>query len=75
MTTKTKHSETCKRVFGRYDQTCSRCVELTHGATPRQGWGALNKQNEKARLNAIAKHDFSASNPKHIGGVCVCFDW
>jgi len=72
---KTLHSADCKRVFGRLDSACPRCVELNLGAPRRRGWGWLAKQNEEQRLRAIKAHDFSANNPRHLGGVCTCFDW
>ncbi len=72
---KTLHSPDCKRVFARLDTKCPRCKELAMGAIRRQGWGELAKRNEESRLRAIRNHDFSPSNPKHVGGVCTCFDW
>ena len=71
----TTHSPDCKRVFGRLDKECPRCIELNLGATRRKGWGWLNRENELARLQAIKAHDFGPNNPKHVGGVCTCFDW
>ena len=32
------HSKACKAAFGRFDTSCPRCLELLHGAPPRQGW-------------------------------------
>ena len=35
---KTKHSTDCGRVFGRYDLSCQRCLELANGAVARPAW-------------------------------------
>lgn len=70
---KTLHSPECKRVFARLDTTCPRCKELAMGAVRRQGWGALAKRNEEARLRAIRGHNFELCRQKNI--VCTCFDW
>ncbi len=32
--TRTRHSDTCERVWNRYDTTCPRCRELAAGAAP-----------------------------------------
>jgi len=72
---RTMHSSECRRIFGQLDSKCPRCIELNLGAVRRKGWGQLNRENELARLKAIKAHDFGPNNPKHIGGVCVCFDW
>ena len=68
----TKHSDTCKRVFGRYDATCSRCQELATGATPRKGWGDHKRAMDAQRVREIAAHDCAKS---HCGPVCTAFDW
>ena len=73
--TGTKHREDCKRVFKLYDMNCRRCRELADGAKPRQGWNDQKIKDELLRLKAIREHDFSPNNPRHLGGVCTCFDW
>ena len=71
-TTTTKHTVECSRVFGRYDLTCDRCIELRVGFGARAGWGARNRQHEAQRLADIRAHRCS---PKTCGPVCTRFDW
>lgn len=53
---KVKHSNDCKRVFGRYDMNCPRCVELSQGAPARAGWSDFRRQQDAIRERAIAAH-------------------
>jgi hypothetical protein len=68
----TKHSDTCKRVFSRYDLTCPRCRELADGAQPREGWGDRQRKHEAARVRAIRAHDCKRSG---CGPICTFGDW
>ena len=69
----TKHKADCRRVWRRYDLTCPRCLELSRGETPREGWNDKKRHDEERRIAAIHAHDFTACAKKHI--VCTCFDW
>ena len=68
----TRHSTTCRRVYGRYDADCARCQELMTGAEPRKGWGQRRREDEAARLRDIRDH-FRPGGP-HECGECgpVC---
>ena len=67
----TKHKAGCSRVWRHYDPTCPRCIELSEGATPREGWGQ-SRTDEAERIEAIRTHDFAACARKNI--ICTCFD-
>ena len=69
----TKHSDTCTRVFARYDTACPRCQELATGQPARIGWGAMRAQQDAMRIEAIRSHDFAACASKH--GACTHFDY
>jgi len=71
--TTTKHKADCARVFGRYDLTCDRCLELRMGFGARRGWGDRKREYEARRIAAIRAHDFAACARKNV--VCTCFDW
>ena len=70
-TMETRHTDTCGRVFKRYDPTCARCRELAAGAAPRQGW-RTTRQTDANRRAEIAAHDCAKSG---CGPVCTAFDW
>ena len=70
---KVTHKADCTRVFRRYDMTCPRCLELSHGEKPRAGWNDLAKRQEQIKIEAIRAHDFTACARKHV--VCTCFDY
>ena len=76
METITKHKENCERVFKNYDLTCPRCIELSEGAKPRDGWQKRyyeTKKREKLQfMRALKSHDCKKSN---CGPVCTAFDW
>ena len=74
----TKHSDTCIRVFAKYDMTCPRCQELAKGLPARDGW--QKRYYEAKRKNEANSYYFLKSehcehgieniNP---GGYCnVC---
>jgi hypothetical protein len=71
-----KHTPNCSRVFKNYDLTCPRCIELSKGAKPRDGWQAdyysRKDSQDKARAKAIKNHDCIKSN---CGAVCTAFEW
>jgi hypothetical protein len=67
-----KHSATCRRVFGRLDANCERCQDLAKGAPRRRGWGALKRENDERRAREIREHDCGKSK---CGPVCTAFDW
>ena len=72
----TKHNRACQRVFGRYDKTCPRCLELMQGAPARNGWQtsyfAAKAENERGELVAIKNHDCKKSG---CAPVCTFGDW
>ena len=73
----TKHSETCKRVFSRYDADCPRCQELMAGSKPREGWQARYYAQQAADRDAVRAH-FAPGGPHatgKCGPVCTAFDW
>lgn len=72
MPNNTKHSPSCRRVFSRYDLTCPRCIELSTGSAPRQGWNSPRKAADLALSQAIANHDCKKSGCLPI---CTAFDW
>lgn len=69
---KTKHSTDCKRVFGRYDLNCPRCIELVHGVVPRKGFTSFAAYQEQLRVKAIRNHDCKKAN---CGPVCTFGEW
>lgn len=72
MTTHTAHAADCRRVFGRLDPGCDRCVELADGAAPRRGWGQTRREQDALRIRDIRAHDCSRS---HCGTVCTYGEW
>ncbi len=72
MTTTTKHAESCKRVFARYDIHCPRCRELMEGMGARKGWNDTKRRMEAEQIRAIREHDCRKSG---CGPVCTAFDW
>ena len=71
------HKQDCKRIFSRYDLTCPRCQELQNGASPREGWGDVARQQAKSRSLEISAHYANHSNCDYErqGVPCVKFDW
>lgn len=69
----TKHSNTCTRIFRRYDLTCPRCIELASGASARPGWNDHKRAAEQQHLAAIRAHDFRACEARNV--VCTHFDY
>lgn len=73
----TKHTNNCTRVFKNYDLTCPRCIELSNGSAPRDGWQAQyytnKKREEYIRSKAISEHFKSTEH--HNERVCVAFDY
>lgn len=72
-----KHKEDCTRVFKNYDMTCSRCIELSNGSVPREGWQARyyanKKREERYQSRAIENHFASEAHKQEI--VCTAFDY
>ncbi len=72
----TKHKINCSRVFKRYDMTCPRCIELSMGSKPRDGWQKRyyedKARDERQFMQSLKNHDCTKSN---CGIVCTAFDW
>jgi hypothetical protein len=68
MTTKHNHQV----VFGRKQDDCPRCAELSAGAKPVSGWGQERKQAERNLAQAIRSH---SCVERKCGPVCTAFDW
>lgn len=69
----TKHNDNCKRVFKKYDLTCPRCIELSQGEAPRQGWQASYFEAKKRNAEIWAIHLASQHcnhNNQNAGGYC-----
>ena len=76
----TRHSSTCKMVFGRKDPSCPRCQELLAGAKARS-WGHtcyrcgktyVGHYCDPCRAKDIKAHNCVESK---CGPVCTAFDW
>ena len=72
--TTTKHSATCKRVFGRYDMTCDRCLELRMGFGARRGWVASAFAARTRQLPEPA-HPSTHRYEPNPGGYCIVCGW
>ncbi|MCK9370713.1 hypothetical protein M0R04_12460 [Candidatus Dojkabacteria bacterium] len=64
----TKHIINCNRVFKNYDLTCPRCLELSKGATARDGWQKAYFANKK--LNTKENFAYCGHNNLNAGGYC-----
>ena len=71
----TKHNNNCTRVFKNYDMTCPRCLELSQGATAREGWQTKYFTNKAHNEMINNKYNSSqlCSHPTYnlnAGGYC-----
>ena len=67
----TKHQTDCRRVFGRYDTNCPRCLELANGASPRRGW-STSKDRDARFIAELRAHNCQKAG---CGPVCTFGDW
>ena len=67
-----RHSDTCTRIFGRYDSNCPRCRELAAGAPPRAGWTTRKREGGTRFLRELREHDCERAG---CGPICTAFDW
>lgn len=63
---KTKHNQNCKRAFKNYDKSCLRCIELSNGATPREGWNDCKKKQDNLIETYRKNHSCIESNCMYV---------
>jgi hypothetical protein len=79
LTTTTKHTANCGRVFRNYDMSCPRCRELAEGFGARAGWNDNKRKAEAVRCRQVA--EFFAPGGKYSQmsetekTICTAFEW
>ena len=76
----TQHNDSCTMAFGRPSSHCNcpRCEELKLGASPRKAWNHAQKEADRMRHIAMAKHFSPGGTHDQIvaaGGIDTAFEW